>query len=62
LLTLGFDGAAAGWPGLLRQSGTGRRWAHATRMTRAVRRRCLYGSFKCNCFAAVDQRRENQAM
>ncbi len=42
----------------MRRSRTGRRWAHATRMTRAIPRRCRYGSFKRNCFAAVRTARE----
>src|ERR1700688_1215332 len=31
-------------------------------MTRAIPRRCRYGSFRHNCFAAVSARRDNQAM
>src|SRR5580658_7236166 len=46
----------------MRRSRTGRRRAHATCMTRAMPSRCRYGSFKCNCFAGVSARRENQAM
>src|SRR6202023_2865310 len=66
--TCGFQGglgqaaSPAAGTGLLRGSGTGRRRAHATCMTRAMAGRCRYGSFKRNCFAAVDARRNNQTM